>query len=209
MTTLQYPQYALVASPAGPVLALAWTPQANFASATTPQNQIQYHNPNPNANSPIDLAHLLARASYVNNKDQTKDIYSWILDSGVSQHFANDVQDLKYYKRFLKSREVYLGDNTVFYAEGQGTQLLQIGPDLSVWFVPDLVEKPLIHTSPRPGGIFLLTRKRYCSNSETWLAKFEMAQAGRCPLWWPLSVHINRKSMIDSPRALTTHWQRV
>jgi hypothetical protein len=44
------------------------------------------------------------------------------------------------YKRFLEPKEVYLGDNTIVYAQGQGTQLLQIGPYilvLSVWFVPD------------------------------------------------------------------------
>jgi hypothetical protein len=112
MTNLQYPQYTPVASPAGPVLALPWhgTLQANLACTTTPQNQIQYHNPNANQSS--DSVHLLlARASYVNNKDQARD--SWILDSGASQHFANDVLDLKHYKLFREPKEVYLGDNTV------------------------------------------------------------------------------------------------
>jgi hypothetical protein len=94
MTALQYPQYTPVASPAGPVLALPWhgTPQANLASTTTLQNQIQYHNPNLNSNPSSDSAHLLlARATYVNNKDQAKDVYS------ASQHFANDVLGLKHY----------------------------------------------------------------------------------------------------------------
>ena len=212
MMALQYPQYTPVASPAGPVLALPWhgTTQANLASTTTPQTQIQYHNPNPspNANSSSDSRHLLlARASYVNNKDQNKDIYSWILDSGASQHFANDVQDLKYYKRFLKPKEVYLGDNTVVYAEGQGTQLLQIGPyilDLSVWFVPDLVENLLSTRLLDQAGYSLLIendivqiRKRGLPNSK-W---HRLADALSGDLY---RVHINRKSTIDSPRALRT-----
>ena len=36
------------------------------------------------------------------------------------------------YKRFLEPKEVYLGDNTIVYAQGQGTQLLQIGPYILV-----------------------------------------------------------------------------
>jgi hypothetical protein len=94
------------------VHALPWhgSPQANVAHTTMPQNMVQYHNPNP----PADSAHLLlARATYVNREDQAKDVYSWILDSGASQHFANDMLDLKHYKRFLAPKEVYLGDNTV------------------------------------------------------------------------------------------------
>ena len=208
--TLQYPQYTPIATPSGPILALPWhgTPQANLASSTTPQNQIQYHNPNTNDNPSSESAHLLlARASYVNNKDQAKDVYSWILDSGASWHFANDVLDLKSYKRFLKPKEVYLGDNTVVYAEGQGTQLLQIGPyilDLSVWFVPDLAENLLSTRLLDQAGYSLLIendivqiRKRGMPNSD-W---HRLADALSGDLY---RVHINRKSMIDSPRALRT-----
>jgi transposase InsO family protein len=209
-TDIQHQQNPFGQSNANTVHALPWhgTPQANFASITTPQNQIQYHNPNTNANSFSESAHLLlARASYVNNKDQAKDVYSWILDSGASQHFANDILDLKYYKRFLNPKEVYLGDNTVVYAEGQGTQILQIGPyilDLSVWYVSDLAENLI---SPR-----LLDRAGYSILIENDVVQIRKRDIPSSP-WHRLAdaltsdlyrVHVNRKSMINSPRALRT-----
>ena len=209
LSTTQYPQNTVAASPAGPVHAIPWhgPPQMNLAyapSPVTPQSQIHYQNPNP----PSDSAHLLlACATYVNRKDQTKDVYSWVLDSGASHHFANDVLDLKHYKRFQEPKEVYLGDNTIVYAEGQGTQLLQIGPytlDLSVWFVSDLAENLLSSRLLDKAGYSLLIeedivqiRKRDAPNSE-W---HRLADALSGDLY---RVHINRKSMIDSPRALRT-----
>jgi len=58
-------------------------------------------------------------------------------------HFSNHQTNMKDYKRFAEPKPVYLRDNTIIYAEGQGTNLLQIGPyilELPTWFVPDLAE---------------------------------------------------------------------
>jgi len=200
---MQFTQHPPTQSSANAVNALPWHGQ-EVAYTTTASNPSQYQNPNP----PSESAHLLlACATYVNRKDQTKDAYSWVLDSGASHHFANDVLDLKSYKRFQEPKEVYLGDNTIVYAEGQGTQLLQIGPyilDLSVWFVPDLAENLLSSRLLDKAGYSLLIeedivqiRGRGVSNSD-W---HRLADALSGDLY---RVHVNRKSLIDSPRALRT-----
>jgi hypothetical protein len=202
-TNMQFTQHPPTQSSANAVNALPWHGQ-EVAYTTTASNPSQYQNPNP----PSESAHLLlACATYVNRKDQTKDAYSWVLDSGASHHFANDVLDLKSYKRFQEPKEVYLGDNTIVYAEGQGTQLLQIGPyilDLSVWFVPDLAENLLSSRLLDKAGYSLLIeedivqiRGRGVSNSD-W---HRLADALSGDLY---RVHVNRKSLIDSPRALRT-----
>jgi hypothetical protein len=102
--------------------------------------QTQSHTPSQQDETPQYPAHLLARASYINNQNQVKDTLSWILDSGASQHFSNSQSDLKEHKHFREPKKVFLGDNIAVFAEGSGTQLLQSGPYilvLSVWIVPD------------------------------------------------------------------------
>ncbi|EED20850.1 hypothetical protein TSTA_080830 [Talaromyces stipitatus ATCC 10500] len=99
-------------------------PQANFSSSQSQSSE-------SNAYSyPSHL--LLTRASYINSEIQQQDYLSWILDSGATQHFCNSKLDLKDYKHFLEPREIYLGDNTTIYAEGSGTQHLQVGPYILV-----------------------------------------------------------------------------
>ena len=111
-------------------------PQANHVWMSQPQPPAPQESDNH--------AHLLlTRASYVNDRNQLKNILSWILDSGATNNFVNDKSSLKDYRRFREPKKVYLGDNTAIYAEGLGTQQLQTGPyilELSSWFVPSLAE---------------------------------------------------------------------
>jgi transposase InsO family protein len=202
--------YAPVTNPnTSHVETLPWhgPPQANLAQAsqaTSPQtnNQIQYQYPQLTDYT----AHLLlARASYINNKDTQKDSLSWILDSGATQHFCNSQSSLKDYKRFREPRKVLLGDDTAITADGSGTQSLQIGPyliTLSFWFVPNLAENLVSTRLLDQAGYSILIerdtvfiRKRDLTGAD-W---HRLADARHGDLY---RIHANQLSALDSPRAL-------
>jgi transposase InsO family protein len=199
----QYPQYPSYPpqpnpSPAPPVPGI---PQA-YSTQTNPQG---YPLPPP---APGSSAHLLlTRATYINNQDQKKDILSYILDSGATNHFSNHRTNMKDYKRFVEPKPVYLGDNTIIYAEGQGTNLLQIGPyilELPTWFVPDLAEN-LISTRliDRTGYSLLIENDIvYIRHRDTDTIDWHrIADALHGDLY---RVYANEMSTLDSPRALRT-----
>ncbi|EED22593.1 conserved hypothetical protein [Talaromyces stipitatus ATCC 10500] len=174
-------------------------PQANFSSSQSQSSE-------SNAYSyPSHL--LLTRASYINSEIRQQDYLSWILDSGATQHFCNSKLDLKDYKHFLEPREIYLGDNTTIYAEGSGTQHLQVGPYilvLNVWFVPKLAENLLsLQLLDRAGYSTLIEngivyiRQQGDSNS----AWFQLANSKHGDLY---RMHISPSSLVNAPRALRT-----
>jgi hypothetical protein len=99
-------------------------PRINYTGTLPHTSQPTYHD----GSNTADSAHLFmaAKACYINNRP--RDSLSWVLDTGATQHFTNDKTDLYGYKRFREPKQVFLGDDSFVYAEGQGTLRLQVGP---------------------------------------------------------------------------------
>jgi hypothetical protein len=148
---------------------------------------------------------MAAKACYINNRP--KDPLSWVLDTGATQHFTNDKTDLYGYKRFREPKQVFLGDDSFVYAEGQGILRLQVGPyslNLLVWFVPKLAENLISsHLLDSSGydlyisaGIVYIWRR-----GEPESAYQRLAEALNESLY---RVRVNRSTHLNELRALRT-----